>query len=487
MKNPLRSQPRKAVDVQALSKPNRAAKCQRATPPTCKAALDLKVSHPITASQAQRNAPYDVMVIGAGPAGLMAALRAAQCGCRRLLLIEAGPLPGRKLLLTGGGRANYSRREPLEALLPHYPGGGKFLYGCFSRWGSEAVEEAFEAMGVSPVVEGHQLFAKGGSRHLLKALLKTLDRLNVPILLNTKVQNLQPQRGGWLVQTPQGRLQAKQVILACGGWSFPETGSDGQLQATLPDLGIPLVEPTPAMVPLHVAEKAFCATLSGVTLDGVRLSNPDHVETGSLVFTHKGLSGPAVLNLSRHVLRGDRQLICDFAASFNPLRNARKKGAQWGREAIGAEASSLKSRLMKPYQALLESPMAKRRLLDYAEDRPERLRRALLEHAGLSANQRFSTLGLEGYIRLFRRYHAFEFHVVGSPPLARAYVTAGGVSLQAIDPKTLRSKVHPRLLVCGEMLDLDGACGGYNLLAAWSTGHRAGEVAALNEGLDGSS
>lgn len=402
-----------------------------------------------------------IVIVGAGAAGIMAAIWAAG-GPRPVLLLEGGERPGKKILISGGGRCNVlpSQAAPEDF---HTDGSHHTLAKILRAWPLGGVRRFFEeALGVPLAleVESGKLFpAANRAQVVLDALLAAARAGGVALHTGARVTDLRPDGDGWRVTLADGQvLPASRVVLATGGLSVPATGSDGAGLAIAKALGHTLIPPYPALVPLTSNNPAHHA-LAGLSLP-VTLSTPlaggnrFYQVGGGFLFTHRGYSGPAVLNISH------------FAARSAQLTGPRAPiWVQW--TGLGAAAWDALLRTRKgPLFPLLREPLT------------GRLAQQLLAEAGL-ADVEGSQLRREDRARLVDYLTHYELPWTGHEGYKTAEVTGGGIPLNEVDPATLESRIVPGLYLCGEMLDAFGPIGGYNFLWAWVTGRVAGDAARL--------
>ena len=397
-----------------------------------------------------------VAVVGAGAAGTMAAIFAATTGAETVLL-ERTRDGGRKILISGGGRCNIlparvderrfvtdSSPNTLRKMLRSWPLAGQIAF-FNGELGLSLVEEE----------ESAKLFpASNRARDVRDGLLSLAARRGAQFLPSTTVTGLVPTAGGWKVERDAAPpLTVGAVIVASGGLSVPSTGSDGGGLALLAALGHTIHTTYPALTPV-VAEPAPLSTLAGVSLpvtitgrDSLRQANA----TGGFLFTHRGYSGPSVLDVSHVVARsrmeggGDARLSVRWTAL----------------DETGWEAA------LKPDGTRTVAGVLRREL-------PERLADALAGMAGVPPSQRLAQLTREERLRLIEVLVRGELPWTGDEGYKKAEVTGGGVSLAEVDPRTMESRRHPGLYLCGEVLDAFGPIGGYNFLWAWATGRAAG-------------
>jgi predicted flavoprotein YhiN len=437
---------------------------------------------------------HRVVVVGAGAAGLTAALRAAESGAA-VTLLNAHPRIGLKILMSGGTRCNVTHRQVGAR---DFHGGSRNVVARILRaFTPEQTREWFESLGVALVLEesGKYFPASDDAQIVLDALLGALERAGVSVESGARVVRLgraggavAGAPGGWRlgVQAMQasgdfsaavrpvgearwplpgaepGRwLEADAVVLATGGLSFPRTGSDGTGYALAAALGHAIVPPVPALTPLTAADP-LCAQLQGVTSDVelTLLVGGKRVETarGSFLFAHFGYSGPAALDLSRSWLRAEGEGERAVRASFVTGESRESLLAAWQRDTAADPRLQVRHWLG-------------RRL-------PDRLALALCAEAGVDAGAYASQTGRAHRAALAERLCARPLPVDGTLGYEKAEVTAGGVPLDEVDASTLESRKAPGLYLCGEVLDVDGRLGGFNFQWAWSSGTVAGRATA---------
>ena len=415
----------------------------------------------------------DVIVIGGGASGLMAALTAASHG-KKVTLLEKGPRVGRKLSITGGGRCNVTNRKPADELVKYIPGNGRFLFSAFSNFASPEIIAFFEKAGVKLKEEDHgRMFPVSNSaQSVVDALVGELHKKKVDLLLETPVQEIlyeENQVTG--VKLTNGKtLSSKAVIVATGGVTMPKTGSSGDGYHWAKAAGHHIVDLYPTEVPL-VSRETFIkkGDLQGLSLRDIKLSvvNPKGKVVVShemdMIFTHFGVSGPAVLRCSQFVLAIQKkfgalevELRLDLfpEISENELTDKiRKLVKENGKKAL---KNSLKGLIQE-------------RFLQFVFARNQ-----------ISPELEGSHLSNEQLTKIVADLKQFSFNVTGTLPMEKAFITGGGVHLKEINPKTMESKLMGGLYFCGEVLDIHGYTGGYNITAAFSTGRLAGLSAATN-------
>ena len=418
-------------------------------------------------------ADWDVIVIGAGAAGLLAATRGAERG-RRVLLLEKNRKPGVKILMSGGTRCNLTQATDRRGITEAFGPQGKFLHSALAALGPDDLIALVEAEGVPTKVEstGKVFPVSNRAADVLSALLARLRRSGAELSTAEPVLNVTRNHGaedtsGFEVTTSQRTLRAAKVILTSGGQSYPGCGTTGDGYAWATQLRHSIVRPRPALVPVTVRAD-WAKSLRGIAVPDVVVSlwemPPADMSSstralesrrGALLFAHFGLSGPAVMDISRGVTSHSRPrslvLVCDFLPreSQSALRDALLAG----KRSVGKKRSS----------TLL------------AERLPKRLADTLTLRAGIALDQRVAELSRNQIESLIGTLKSTAFPVTGTMGFKKAEVTAGGVDLAEVDSRTMQSKLAAGLYLAGEILDLDGPIGGYNFQSAFSTGWLAAE------------
>ncbi|HWE38455.1 MAG TPA: NAD(P)/FAD-dependent oxidoreductase [Isosphaeraceae bacterium] len=426
---------------------------------------------------------YDVAVLGAGAAGLLAAILAAERG-RRTVLVEKNRRPGVKILMSGGTRCNLTNARGLRdlgvvsgpidpaydprqargarSIRQAFGAGGSFLGPALKALSVERTVALFEAEGVATKVEGNGKVFPVTDRavDVLDALVRRLGRSGAELRCESAAVGVERHDEGFVVHFEQGQLYARRVVIAVGGRSYPGCGTTGDGYAIARHFGHTIVEPRPALVPLRVVEP-WVTELKGLTVPDANAAivgpsgAPLLSRREAILFAHFGLTGPAILDVSRAVARhegnGPLTLTIDFAPDERP-------------EALDAHLQGA-GRVGRPrVVTLLPSAL------------PRRLAEAIVVAAGVPVDRVGPELARDERRRLVQAVKGLRLPVAGTLGFAKAEVTSGGVALDEVDPATLESRLVPGLHFAGEVLDLDGLIGGYNFQAAWSTGWLAGEV-----------
>ncbi len=409
---------------------------------------------------------HDLIVVGGGASGLMAAGQAAAQGAHTLLL-EKMEQPGRKLLLTGKGRCNLTNLGNVQQFIEHYNPQGRFLTQLFYRFFHPQLRDFFEKLGVPTVVQrGDRVFPKSeDAREVRDALLRWLRGLEVDLITETPVTHLliegEKVNG---VETHRGNYHAQAVIIATGGAAYPGTGSTGDGYQLAREAGHTIIPIRPALVPL-VTKNDTARRLQGLSLRNVQANlwvNGEKADDifGEMLFTHFGLSGPIILTLSRQVvdhLRAGRDVV--IAIDLKPA----------------LDHPTLEERLLRDIQALGRKQFSS--LLEGLL--PKKLIPVCVEQTGIPWDKKNNQISAEERTRL-RMWlkEDFRFQIIDHRSFDQAIITAGGVDTHEVDPQSMESKRIRGLYFAGEVLDVDGDTGGYNLQAAFSTGWAAGRAAA---------
>lgn len=414
---------------------------------------------------------WDVVVVGAGAAGLVAAERAAERGFRTLLL-EKNRKPGVKILMSGGTRCNLTHDTDRAGIVKAFGDQGKFLQSALAALPPRALVDLVEGEGVRTKVEdtGKVFPVSDRALDVLDAFLKRLARTQAVLRLEAPLESFEPGPGGFVLHTPQGDLSTRALVLTTGGKSYPGCGTCGDGYAWAERIGHLVTPLRPALTPIKVPP-ADVLPLQGLTLPHVRVrivdppvgngpSKKPLVETvNSLLFAHFGLSGPAALDPSRAVSGHPQPQRLRVELDFVPDVTAEAIA-----EALRVQGQSSGKRLV-----LNALPPAI----------PARLADELCRRAGVPPDRTLANLGKPERARLVDWIKRWSAPVLGVMGFAKAEVTAGGVSLAEVDSRTMQSKKVPGLYFAGEILDVDGPIGGFNFQAAFSTGWLAGEKLSL--------
>ena len=414
-----------------------------------------------------------VVVIGGGPAGMMAAITASQNG-NKVILIEKMKSLGRKLLITGKGRCNITSSLPIEEFIKNTPGNGKFLYSCYQSFTNEDIIRFLKEEGLEVKEErGNRIFpVTDHSQDVLNCFLKRLKKNNVEIHYNEKVENIlyeeiEGRKVVTGVKTNKEEIFASKVILATGGKSYPLTGSTGDGYELARRIGHTITDIKPSLVPLEIYQKDICKELQGLSLRNVAIRILDteknkniYEDFGEMLFTHFGVSGPIILTASAHLVR--------------------YKG-------IEEKYKNKKMKILIDFKpALLEQKLDDRILRDFEELKnkqyknsldkllPQKLIPVIIKESKIESTKKVNEITKEERKILIKLLKSFTLEIKGLRPIEEAIITSGGINVREINPKTMESKIVDNLYFAGEIIDVDSYTGGFNLQIAYSTGYSAG-------------
>lgn len=432
----------------------------------------------------------NVIVIGGGPAGMMAAIASAENG-NNVILLEKKEKLGRKLLITGKGRCNITSSLPIEEFIQNIPGNGQFLYSAFKNYTNNDIINFLNEEGLEVKEErGNRIFpVTDKSLDVLKCFTKKLKELNVKIEYNMKVTEIVPrdEDGKLKVKVVKNKentsgnlnecytkeknnirtFETDKVILATGGKSYPLTGSTGDGYELVRKLGHTVTKIRPSLVPLEVFEQNMCKDLQGLSLRNVNieLKNKEnnkiiYQDFGEMLFTHFGVSGPTILSGSAHLVRyknideflKNKKIVLNI--DFKPALSEEKLDERILRDFVEFKNKQFKNSLDK--------------LL------PQKLIPVIIEKSGINPNKKVNEINKKERHRLVNLLKNFEVTIRGFRPIDEAIVTSGGINIKEINPKTMESKLVDGLYFAGEIIDVDAYTGGFNLQIAYSTGYTAG-------------
>jgi len=396
---------------------------------------------------------YDLIIIGAGPSGLFCALNSAKIG-RKILLLEKKDSPGRKLLVSGCGQCNITHEGDMAPFFEHYGDGGRFLRPALFGFTNCDLISFFGEKGLAFCTEnGGKIFPKTmRSRDVLDVLMKECESKGVQLKCGKEVRSVSRSDSGFTVRCGDRCYRSPQLVIATGGRSYPATGSTGDGYRFARDLGHRITEIGPALTPLIISDYPF-AGLAGISFPELKVSiyrqRKIREGQGDILFTHQGLSGPGILDLSRFIRAGDTLKI-----SFVPTER-RQDLDEW-----------LLCRMRADGSRRLRTMLGE---LPFGRPLPARLIDSILEVSNIPIEQRFANLSRDMRNSLADNLTALPLIVSELGGFDVAMVTRGGVDLKEVNPKTMESRLVKGLYLVGEVLDIDGDTGGYNLQAAFST------------------
>ena len=402
---------------------------------------------------------WDVVVIGAGAAGLMAATHAAERG-KRVLLLEKNRKPGVKILMSGGTRCNITHHCDNRGIVAAYGVPGKFLHSALAAFSVQQTVQFFEAEGVATKIEdtGKVFPVSNKALDVLEALLSRLRRSGATLALEEPVTEMDRAAPGLRLVTPKRTIHAAGVVMTTGGQSFPGCGTRGDGFRFAAKFGHTIVSPKPSLVPITI-DVPWVNELRGITLDdvGMKVLERDKVlsaKRGGFLFAHFGLTGPAPLNISKAISLHPDPKSLQLELDFLPTRTEAETDDFLKTESLASGKKQLAGVL--------------------SEHLPRRLADTLLTLTKQPLDRKASGLTKADRAALVTAIKRLRIPVRGTLGFEKAEVTAGGVSLDEVDSRTMQSKLVPGLFLAGEVLDLDGPIGGFNFQAAWSTGWLAG-------------
>ncbi|MGM0415254.1 MAG: NAD(P)/FAD-dependent oxidoreductase [Bacillota bacterium] len=399
----------------------------------------------------------NIIIIGAGPAGLFTAIHAAGKN-NRVILLEKNIEAGKKLLISGSGQCNLTHSGDVQDLLVHYGEAERFLLGPLYSFSNKDLLNFFRNRGLEFITtsEGKVFPASCKARDILNVLLNESERQGVEIKYKSAVKDIKfiKKENNYLIKTANKQYHGDIVVLATGGKSYQTTGSTGDGYKLAARLGHKIVKPKPALVSVYIQNYLF-KELAGISLDKVMISlwREDSLVRrwqGDLLFTHKGLSGPGILNNSRYIEAGDL-----IKLRLIDIKNEAKLDQKLI-ELTEKKGQSLFKNLIKSFGL------------------PERLGLKLMKLSGISKDKQASQLSRTERKRFGELLYGLPLKIERRGSFSEAMVTAGGISLDDINPGTMESEIMPGLFAVGELLNIDGDTGGYNLQFAFSSGYLAG-------------
>ena len=406
---------------------------------------------------------YDLIVIGGGPAGMMAAGRAAERGAN-VLLLEKNDRLGIKLVITGKGRCNITNAEiNTKNLVDIFGKPGRFLFSALNNFGNQDIINFFESRGLATKVErGNRVFpVSDSSLDVLDILKNYLAKYKVKIKYKINIKSIITKAGliEKIVLADKSELKAKKYLIATGGKSYPMTGSSGDAHKWLEKMGHTIIDTNPALTPLLIKEKLIKEleglSLKNVTIDIYQANKKIDSRFGEALFTGNGMSGPIILDMSKQIglalKQGDVKLSIDYKPKL--------------------DFKTLDQRLQDDFSKS-NNKLFRNSLGDLL---PKKLIPLIIKLSEIDPEQKANAITKLERKKLLHLLKNFELNVKSLYGYNKAIVTAGGVSLKEVDPKTMQSKKIKNLYLAGEILDLDAPTGGYNLQSCWSTGYTAGE------------
>ena len=413
-----------------------------------------------------------VVVIGGGPAGMMAAITAAQ-NRHKVILIEKMNMLGKKLLITGKGRCNITSSLYMSDFIKNIPGNGRFLYSAFQNYTNQDIIEFLKQQGLEVKEErGNRIFpVTDKSKDVLECFKRKLKELDVDVRLNTTVKEI-IVKDGYVsgVLTEEEKIYADRVILATGGKSYPLTGSTGDGYIMASKLGHTIETIKPSLVPLEIYNREEAIKMQGLSLRNVRIKIVDktsenqekeiYEDFGEMLFTHFGISGPTILSGSAHLVR---------YPNLEELLKAKKIKLYIDLKPALTE-EQLDDRILRDFKELKNKQF--KNSLDNLL--PQKMISYIIEKSGIPEERKVNEITKEERKRILHLLKRLEFTIKDFRPIEEAIITSGGINTKEINPKTMESKLIKGLYFAGEIIDVDAYTGGFNLQIAYSTGYTAG-------------
>ena len=411
----------------------------------------------------------NVIVIGGGPAGMMAAITAAEYG-NNVTIIEKNSDFGKKLLITGKGRCNITSSLYMSEFIKNTPGNGQFLYSAFQNYTNADIIDFLKGQGLEVKEErGNRIFpVTDKSIDVLNCFKSKINELKIKKLFNTRVQKILIQNGEVLgVRTDKEIIQTDKIILATGGKSYPLTGSTGDGYLIAKNIGHKVAEIRPSLVPLVIYEKNECKEMQGLSLRNVGIKIIDesknkliYEDFGEMIFTHFGISGPTILSGSAHLVRYKK---------IDDLMKEQKIKLQIDLKPALTE-EQLDERILRDFKEF------KNKQFKHALDKllPQKMIPIVIEKTKIDEEKRVNEITKEERKNLVKVLKKFELTIKDFRPVEEAIITSGGINIKEINPKTMESKLVKGLYFAGEIIDVDSYTGGFNLQIAYSTGYTAG-------------
>lgn len=411
-----------------------------------------------------------VLIIGGGPAGIIAGIKSAEEG-NTVTLVEKNDSLGKKLLITGKGRCNITSSLNISEFINNIPGNGRFLYSAFDNFNNNDIIELLKEEGLEVKEErGNRIFpVTDNARDVLNALLRKMKKLKIEIKLKSKVNKIivEENRAVGIIYNDKEKLYANKIILATGGKSYPTTGSTGEGYKIAKELGHTINEIKPSLVPLEIYQKNECKAMQGLSLRNIGIKIMDseknkliYEDFGEMLFAHFGVSGPVIISSSAHLVR--------YKNIEELLKNRKINLSIDLKPALTKE--KLDDRILRDFNDL------KNKQVKNSLDKllPQKMIPVVLERLAIDQNKKVNEITKEERQKIVEMLKNFKLEISGFRPIEEAIITAGGISIKEINPKTMESKIVQNLYFAGEIIDIDAYTGGFNLQIAYSTGYTAG-------------
>ena len=412
-----------------------------------------------------------IVIIGGGPAGIMAAISAKENHPEdEVVILEKNNTLGRKLLITGKGRCNITSSLNIDEFIKNIPGNGMFMFSAFKNYTNTDIIKLLQKNGLETKEErGNRVFPfSDKSRDVLEALERELKRLSVIIKLNCEVKKINKIENTFFVDTNIDQIKADKLIIATGGKSYPLTGSTGDGYLFAKWFGHTITDIKPSLVPLEIRENNECKNMQGLSLRNVSIKIKDiennkqiYEDFGEMLFTHFGISGPIILSSSAHLIR--------YKNIESLLKNGKIKIYIDLKPALSVEQLNL--RILRDFEkeknkefrnSLFE--LLPRKIIDY-----------IISQSKINPCKKVNEITKQERLELVKQIKQVEFTIKGTRPIEEGIITSGGINIKEINPSTMESKLVKGLYFAGEVIDVDAYTGGFNLQIAYSTGYTAGK------------
>ena len=411
-----------------------------------------------------------VIVIGGGPAGIIAAIKSKEEN-NDVTILEKNDILGKKILVTGKGRCNITNGAEISEFINNIPGNGKFLYSAFENFNNKDIIKLLKEEGLETKEErGNRIFpVTDNANDVRVSLSKKVRKLGIEVLTNTKVKKVIVKDGVAIgvEYNNNEKMYGDKIIISTGGASYPTTGSTGDGYEMAKEIGHTIKEIRPSLVPLETYEKRYCKEMQGLSLRNIEIKLIDtqkdktiYKDFGEMMFTHFGVTGPVIISSSAHLVRykNINQLMKDKKIKLNidlkPALSIEKLDDRILRDFAEFKNKEFKNSLDK--------------LL------PQKMIPVIIELSKIEPDKKVNEITKEERLNLVKIIKNLEIYISGFRPINEAIVTAGGISTKEINPKTMESKIVKNLYFAGEVIDVDAYTGGFNLQIAYSTGYTAG-------------
>ena len=410
------------------------------------------------------------VVIGGGPAGMLAGIKSAEQG-NSVTILEKNESLGKKLLITGKGRCNITSSLNISEFINNTPGNGRFLYSAFDNFNNKDIIQLLKEEGLESKEErGNRIFPiTDNAKDVLNAILRKMKKLKIEIKLKSKVNKIivKENKAIGIIYNEKEKIYGDKIILATGGKSYSTTGSTGEGYKMAKELGHTINEIKPSLVPLEIYQKKECKAMQGLSLRnvGIKIINSEknkliYEDFGEMLFAHFGVSGPVIISSSAHLVR--------YKNKEEQIKNKKITLCIDLKPALAKE--KLDDRIIRDFNEL------KNKQVKNSLDKllPQKMIPVILDRLGIDQNKKVNEITKQERQKIVEILKNFKLEISGFRSIEEAIITAGGISTKEINPKTMESKIIKNLYFAGEIIDVDAYTGGFNLQIAYSTGYTAG-------------